>query len=369
MSSIDIPVIDADAHIFENDADIRKYLQPPFDRRTTALWPGDQPWDDGLLGTLGNNDPNYEPVPGVNYRIGMSPADQVDAWHRIMEHSGIEAAICFPSVSKAITTREKDYQIAVARAYNDHIAKDYNALSDRLKCVGILSLRHPVEAAQELRRAATELGIIGFAVHTLGVPLGYGDSIYDPIYAEAERLGVTIAFHGTRYPYEQVGGDLLSTFSEVHSYVFTASLMLQFTSVVMQGLPVRFPNLRLAFLEVGVTWLPYYLDRLDEHWEKRKVETPLITRKPSELVREWKIWFSLESGETLLPQAIDYVGDSHFVYASDIPHWDNEFPENLHHLRNHPDLSRETKEKILLTNPKELFALTIPARDRVPAGA
>ena len=34
------------------------------------------------------------------------------------------------------------------------------------------------------------------------------------------------------------------------------------------------------------------------------------------------------------------MGDDHFLYASDIPHWDNEFPENLSELRDHPRLSR-----------------------------
>jgi predicted TIM-barrel fold metal-dependent hydrolase len=352
-----IPVIDADAHIFESEPDIRKYLQPTFDRRTTSLWPGDQPWDDGLLGTLGNNDPNYEPVPGVKYPIGLPPAGQVEAWHKIMEHSGIERAVAFPSVGKALTTREKDWQIAVTRAYNDYVATEYNALSDRLHCVGILPLRYPLEAAQELRRAATEKGIIAFACHTLGLPLGYGDPIYDLVYAEAERLGVTICFHGTRYPIEEIGADRLSNFSEVHAYAFTVGLLLQFTSVLMEGVPVRFPNLRLAFLEAGVTWLPYYLDRLDEHWEKRQVETPLLTRKPSEITRDSRIWFSVEAGETLLPQTIDFLGDTHFVYATDIPHWDNEFPESLEALRGHSGLSRATRERILYHNPRELFTL------------
>jgi len=36
-----------------------------------------------------------------------------------------------------------------------------------------------------------------------------------------------------------------------------------------------------------------------------------------------------------------------FLYASDIPHWDNEFPYNLHDLQNNKQLSNEMKEKIL----------------------
>lgn len=352
-----IPTIDADGHIFEREEDVRKYLGPPFDKRTTPLWPGDQPWDDGLLNTLGNNNPEFQPIPGVRYTTDMSPAEQIEAWHNVMAHSGVKHAVCFPSITRHVATRETAYQIAVARAYNDHVAHEYNALSDRVHCVGVLPMRHPQAAADELRRAATELGVGAFVMHSLGTPIAYGEALYDPIYRAAEELNITLCVHGIRFPYDEVGADRLSTFGEVHAYCFTAGVLLQFTSMVMQGVPVRFPNLRLAFLEIGVTWLPYYLDRLDEHWEKRPVETPLITRKPSEMVRDWNVYFSIEAGETMLASTIDFVGDSHFVYASDIPHWDNEFPGSLERLRAHPDLSRHTKENILYNNPLRLFAL------------
>jgi uncharacterized protein len=103
---------------------------------------------------------------------------------------------------------------------------------------------------------------------------------------------------------------------------------------------------------------PYYLDRLDEHWENRaEVEMPLLKKKPSDTVRQSKMYFCVEPGESQLAHTIDYVDADHFLYASDIPHWDNEFPENLHDLREHKELSNETKEKILYKNGKALFAL------------
>jgi predicted TIM-barrel fold metal-dependent hydrolase len=135
-------------------------------------------------------------------------------------------------------------------------------------------------------------------------------------------------------------------------------MILQFTSILCQGVTVKFPKLRLAFLEIGATWLPYYLDRLDEHWEKRaEWEMPLLKKKPSDIVRESPMYFSVEAGETLLPETIDYLGADHFVFASDIPHWDNEFPENLDRIWSHPRLTSDAKEKILRKNAKKLFGL------------
>ena len=84
---------------------------------------------------------------------------------------------------------------------------------------------------------------------------------------------------------------------------------------------------------------------------------PLLKERPSELVRKSQVYFSIESGESQLAHTIDYIGAEHFVYASDIPHWDCEFPENLQQLRNHRALSAEVKEQILSKNAKPLFNL------------
>ena len=75
------------------------------------------------------------------------------------------------------------------------------------------------------------------------------------------------------------------------------------------------------------------------------------------LVRKSEIYFSIEPGESQLPQTIDYVGADHFLWASDIPHWDSEFPGNSEHLRNHAVRSQGVKEKILYKNAKRLFNL------------
>jgi predicted TIM-barrel fold metal-dependent hydrolase len=343
------PAIDTDGHVLERQADIRKYLEAPWNRRQTPLWPGDQPWDNNL----------FDSFEMARTWQGLSPAQQIERWHGVMDLYGIEAVVCFPTGSGNVSkSQEVPFQVAVARACNTHFAKEYNALSNRVKCVGVLPMRSPEEAAKELKRAVTELGIRGFEILPTGLPLALGDRFYDPVYAEAERLGVVLGIHGTRNTSRELGTTGLATFAEVHAYAFPAGLMLQFTSIVCQGVPIRFPKLRLAFLEIGATWIPYFLDRLDEHWEKRgEFEMPLLKKKPSDMVRESLMYFSVEPGESQLAHTIDYLGAEHFIYASDIPHWDNEFPGNLEHLRNHPELSAEVKQSILYKNAKQLFGL------------
>ena len=355
--ALDLPAIDADGHLVERPRDIRRYLEAPWDRRETDLGPRDQPWDSRLFGTLGNED-----------RMGnMDPADEVGTWLQIMDEHGMDYAVLFPTGSGNLAKlREVEFAAAACRATNNLFAKEYNRVSPRVQAVGVLPMQDPALAAQELRRAVTELGIIGFEILSMGLPFGIGDRIYDPVWAAAAELDVPICIHGNRQSAAEVGGDRFRTFGEMHCYTFTAGLMLHFTSVLWNAIPLRFPGIKIAFLEVGATWLPYYLDRLDEHWEKRgEFEAPHLPYKPSKLFRESPLYVSLESEEGLLPAAVEYVGDDHFLYASDIPHWDNEFPKNLHDLRAHPQLGRETKEKILYQNARTLFGLD----SRVAAGS
>jgi predicted TIM-barrel fold metal-dependent hydrolase len=67
------------------------------------------------------------------------------------------------------------------------------------------------------------------------------------------------------------------------------------------------------------------------------------------------MFFSFEAEESLLPETFRYVGENHFVYATDIPHWDCEFPANLHKTQKRKDLTDEIKNKILYENVKALY--------------
>ncbi len=340
------PVIDADGHIRERESDVRKYLKPPWDRYQSPLWPT-SPWDSSLFGAL--NTPAYQHA--------VTPSEQAETWLRVMERENIETAVLFPT-PQVVNIRETAFAQAVCSAYNDHLANEFAVHSNRLKPIGILPQRDPEAAARELRRAASELGLGGFMIAPQGLPLGLGDTFFDPIYAEAERMNVAICIHATRFDEAEVGADIFKTFNEVHTWVMAAGVMLHFTSIMFNAVPLRFPKLKLAFLEAGATWLPYYLDRMDEHWELRgKYDSPQLPMKPSELFRQSQVYISGEPDEGLFAQTVDYIGADHFLYASDFPHQDSKFPQNLEELEQRTDLSEQTKRKILYENPKALYSL------------
>ena len=138
------PVIDADGHIQDRATDVRAYLEAPWNRPCpTALTPGEQPWDRDIQDTLAR-------YPGDTK--DLSPAQQIELWLKIMDEYGMEEAVLFPTVTgSASKLREPEFAAAVCRAVNNHFAKDYNALSDRVHLLGALPMQQPEEAAKELR--------------------------------------------------------------------------------------------------------------------------------------------------------------------------------------------------------------------------
>jgi predicted TIM-barrel fold metal-dependent hydrolase len=343
-----IAAIDADGHIMEQQDEIRNYLDDRYNGRDTALWPGGQPWDTELSGKL---------EPPYGYSRAMNAKQQVEVWNKICDNHEIDKAVLFPTGSgNMVKLQEPGYCLDVCRAANRHFVNDY--MTDRLFPVGVLPMRDPQAAAAEVEYASKELGLKGFEVLPDGLPFGLGDSFFDPVYEMAQSCGTTIGIHGTRHWAHEWGAGKLKTFAEVHSYAFPAGVICNFTSVLGQGLTKRFPKLKMGFLEIGATWLPYYLDRMDEHWEKRaEEEMPLLDKKPSDTFRESSLMVSLEGKESLLRETIDFVGAEHLIYATDVPHWDGEFPENLEELRDANNLTDAEKTAILHDNAAELFSL------------
>ena len=336
------PVIDADGHITETEEQVRAYMDEPYRSRGATFLAGGNYWDRSLGGRLGHE------------------ARDVETWIQAMDRGGMETAVLFGS-SMAFNISliwEPDVAVAVSRAYNQFVYEEFLKKSPRLRGVAILPLQDLGEAVKELRRAVTELGMVGAMLPAFGhhPPLGRRD--YFPLYQEAQRLDTMLAIHGGTQGIHTMGADAFQKFIEVHTYCFPAGLMLQMTSMMFSGIPELFPDLRLGWMEAGCGWVPYWLQRMDEEYEMRgKVDAPVLKRPPSEYVRDGRWYFHTESGERMLPHVISEVGEGQITYASDFPHWDSSYPESIDAILARDDLTTEVKRKILGENARVLYGL------------
>jgi len=344
----DYQIIDADGHVRESISTLKQLIGPLGRRR--ALFVQDA-WDRQVQESLG--------------QYPASPQDQLAA----MDEDGIDVMVMYPTAGLGIgLIGEERLATAVAGAYNTWLHDFCQANPRRLKMVALLPPHDPQEGAQELRRAVTELGAVAAMLPT-HVPLrpDYGHRYWDTLYAEAERLDVALAFH-----HKSVHGELTDqrfhSFITVHTVGHPVEQMMSLTSIIMGGVVERFPRLRFAFLEGGVGWVPFWMDRMDEEFEKRGAfEAPDLTREPSDYVRGGNIYFGVECGEKTIPDAVHWGLEDTLLYSSDYPHWDGDWPRTTSIARSRQDLSDEVRQKFLNTNAARFYKLSTPAP--LPAGA
>ena len=72
----------------------------------------------------------------------------------------------------------------------------------------------------------------------------------------------------------------------VHALGFTWCNMLHMTNWLVNGMPERFPKLKTVWIESGLAWVPFLMQRLDNEFMMRTSDAPLLKRKPSEYMRE-----------------------------------------------------------------------------------
>ena len=119
----DLPAIDADGHVLERRIDIRKYLESPWDRRDTAYWPPDQPWDTSCSTRWAARTTVRQ----------LSPADEVAFWLKTMDEHGDGARRALPDrLGQHLASCARwSSPSPLCRAANDLFAKEYNAVSPR----------------------------------------------------------------------------------------------------------------------------------------------------------------------------------------------------------------------------------------------
>ena len=204
-------------------------------------------------------------------------------------------------------------------------------------------------------------GVVGVCMMTAGARPPLGDVSYNPLYAACERNNLPLVLHGAPGLNLTEGADFASFQSliESHSLGFTINNSIALTTMLMQGVPERFPDLKVVLLESGVAWIPSMLYRLDESFLKRRSEAPLLKALPSEYIKD-RFYFGTQPIEAPKnPKFMELVfeavhGQSQFLYASDYPHWDYDDPQAILRLS---FLSREEKADVFAGNAHRVYNL------------
>jgi predicted TIM-barrel fold metal-dependent hydrolase len=281
-----------------------------------------------------------------------------------MDIEGIDVAIIYGTRGRQVLMHDDldpEVAAALARAHNDW-TRDFCARDPaRLKFAAQIAFHDIGLAVGEARRAVRELG----AVAVIGNPNPVrGRHVHDPdlepLWDAVEELGVPVGFHPTgqsslrddiaRRFLDQPNGRLIGTAARN-----PMELMLTFASLAAGGVLERHPALRCAFLEGTCGWLPWWLWRVDEMWEKFGPGSDVrVSALPSEYFFR-QCFVATDADERVLRQVVDVVGDDNIVVSTDYPHADGLFPEAIEEFVGLEGVSEKTKAKILWDNCARLY--------------
>jgi predicted TIM-barrel fold metal-dependent hydrolase len=300
---------------------------------------------------------------GPGYGHAMRPG-MWDPSERLpdMDAEGIDVAVLFPpGAGEEWAMLDPVFAAALCRALNDARA-DYCAFApDRLRAVAKLPLIDPVAAADELERCVADLGMVGAVVPQHVRERNLDDAVFDGVWGTAACLGVPVLVHGGGQAPDQVPVviDRFATRLAQHALSHPVGHMMAVTCFTVGGILARHPSLRVGFMEGGIGWLPFWLERLDEHYALLPDQAPEIDRPPSEYFLSGRCFISGDSDERGVA-IVEHAFPGLVCYASDYFHWDCKFPDSARTVLDREDLGEASRGRVLAGNAERLYALQAP---------
>ncbi len=325
----DLTVVDVDVHIYETPAALAPHCAQPW--RTSLEYYATQPA--AYLGAPGFApylDPWPDFPPDSPRRTTVTSAAEL---RRDLDALGVDIGVLIPDcflLHAAI--RQTDYAVEIARAYNRWVVDEW--LTENNGLVGAVLAPHhdPVAAAAEIRRYAGHPQVGAVYLPTACVDPLYGHRRYDPMYDAAQETGLPVILHSglnvhPAFPFNLHGYE---TFFAAHTLSHPFSMMANLVSIMETGVPVRFPRLKFMFTEAGITWVPFFMLRLDREYTTMRRDVPLLTDRPSAYIRQCMVFATqpLEEPERMadLGGFLEFLGEDAVVFASDWPHLDFDHP-------------------------------------------
>ena len=175
--------------------------------------------------------------------------------------------------------------------------------------------------------------------------------------AAAAQLAQPVAFHAG-YHWSDPSLATINRFVGMHALGFVWCNLIHMTNWILNGIPERFPKLKSIWVESGLAWVPFLMQRLDDQFMMRPSEAPQLKKPPSEYMRE-NCWYTTQPMEVSNHKALQCTleminAESQLLFASDWPHFDFDLPSTIWDL---PFLTEQAKRNILGLNAARIFGL------------
>ncbi len=296
-----------------------------------------------------------------------------------MDANAVLASLNFPSwagfaARQFHQTPDRDLAIALLRAYNDwHVEGWCGAYPDRFIPLGLVPVWDPELMADEVHRlAGMGCRAVTFAENPvpLGLPSLHSEH-WDPFWAACEDEQTVVCMHiGSSSTSFSTSVD--APFAVKHSLDGTKS-MAAAADLVFSSILRRFPTFKFSLSEGGIGWIPYFMDKIDNHYHHHRAWTgeDFGDKLPSQVFRERIVTCFIED-----PTGVDLrhkIGIDTITWECDYPHSDSTWPTSPETVAKELDgIADEDIDKITHLNAMSIYhfdPFALRPRERGTVGA
>ena len=252
------------------------------------------------------------------------------AW---MDARGIEKQVLLPSSGyhpyRHAMRKDPSLALPALETYNRWAAERLHGHTERLipaTVVDLMDVDWSVAEITRMRAGGSRVAFVKADPHG-GKALNHPD--FERFWSAAEDLGVTIMFHvgggrAAMHPgWANNGGDL-AAFYRLAALARQLVPQMALGAMIFGGVLERHPKLGSLVSELGIDWLPHFLDTID--LEADNARPRLLTMapytlplKPSEYLQR-QVRVSVVHQQDVLRPTIDRIPEGIVVFSSDFPH-------------------------------------------------
>jgi predicted TIM-barrel fold metal-dependent hydrolase len=263
-----------------------------------------------------------------------------------MDELNIDIQVIYPTIFIFPTARRPEVDLAICRSYNRWMAGIVAKAPDRFRWVVVPPLLNMDRVAEELK-FGKEHGACGVYLRGLEADRRLSDPYFHPLYDAASKLDLPICVHSANGSIESHDFFL----DEPGFCKFKLAVVGAFHSLVNDGIPERFPQLRIGIIEVSAQWIPYAIHDLARRHTRRG------KKLSDNLLKEKRVYVTCQTDDDL-DYILGYAGEDNLVIGTDYGHSDNASEiEALRKLRSEGRLATGVIDKILQDNPSALYGL------------
>ena len=279
-----------------------------------------------------------------------------------MDIDGVDVSILYPTLGNLLYNLPDSELLTVnCRTYNDWIAEFCSAHPKRLKGIAMLNIDDLESGIKELERSA-KLGFAGvmISIHP-SVERSYNLPIYEPLWAAAQDLQIPLSLHvGTNRP--GPGQDFEDVLSGTPWFLVNMDhwVKTSLAQLIFSGVFERYPKLQVGSVEMELSWVPHFLDRMDYAYTQRQAE--LITNRfkedmlPSDFFHQ-NVYLSFQEDALGIRERY-IIGVDNLMWGSDYPHAESTFPRSREIIEEIlVDCTEEEKAKIAGGNAVRVYHL------------